>query len=592
MKISEIQIQNWLQIREINLKPAQPVVLIAGGNMAGKSSCADAVEFALTKGAVRGISKKTDYGMLVHDGAKAGGALVVVDNDVDNAFGFDVPKGNFTGPEITEAMRVALRGQRFASMDLKERSKFIMSMSPVKPSPKTVLPMLLARGADQAKAETVLPMLLTGWENAVTFAKEEATKAKGAFRQVSGLTWGKVQAEGWQAPMPDAPAVDAEALKAALEAHDQNTAKLNESLGTIKQAQKQAAADAQIRGELQASARRKPELETLLSAAIKERDTFQAKVEHMRERAKGGKQGLVHDLARFIATIDVPLGIEAEEQGTVLINRYEAEHGSIADNAVPCAEAAASLPDHETGLTVMVNRAANLERDLKTASDNKVKYDSLAPAEGAVDASQEIAEVEALVEEARVKRIAIQNKILDIDAAIKGRAAAEQKTKDATKHHKDVLEWTLIADQLSPSGIPAKLLADALAPINEKLEQAAIDTDWQRVVIGADMEIKVGTHLYQMESVSSKWRADAMIAQAVSEVSGLKLLLLDGCDVLAIPARAQLFSWVSMLAEMGALDTAILCATLKALPSGMPENFEMHWLADGVIVSQEQQAAA
>jgi hypothetical protein len=78
----------------------------------------------------------------------------------------------------------------------------------------------------------------------------------------------------------------------------------------------------------------------------------------------------------------------------------------------------------------------------------------------------------------------------------------------------------------------------------------------------------------------------------VSEVSGMKVLLLDRVDCLDIPSRAQLFGWVSMLADEGALDCALLFATLKALPTGMPPNFECHWVADGAITQPEKQEAA
>jgi hypothetical protein len=69
---------------------------------------------AICQDDVRGVTTKKEFGKLVHGEAKAGGAVVTMDDDADKTFAFNLPKGEFVGPEITEAMRVALYGQRFA----------------------------------------------------------------------------------------------------------------------------------------------------------------------------------------------------------------------------------------------------------------------------------------------------------------------------------------------------------------------------------------------------------------------------------------------------------------------------------------------
>lgn len=599
MKLTQLQIENFLSIGQIHLKPTKPIILLAAKNGQGKSNVAEALKFAISRGdySPRGISKKNQYQMLVNDktGAKAGGALFTFDNNVEGAFGFNVPKGDFTGPEISEAMRVSLDGQRFASMSIDERRRFILSLGGKTPSPEYCEPILKEKlgGKHLDKIALVLPSLRIGLDNAVKIASEEATKAKGAFRTVSIMTWGSKQADGWKAPVPTMPSGDLAALKQELADHDANTATLNESLGAIKATQEAATQTAARRSQLEASAKKVPELELLYAAAIKERDEYQVLVEQMRQRAQGGKQGLVHDMARFIACQDIPsLGVAAEDEASTLIARYEQEHGSIVQNAEPAGDVAARLPEHERGLQVLVNRAANLQRDLDAAKMAKGQYDALAPADDATDVSAEIAEITGMIDEARAKRVTLANQVLDFEAAERGIAAAKEKTEQAAKHHQDVLAWQLIADQLSPGGIPAQLLAEALAPVNAKLEQATLDTDWPQVRIADDMTISIGQRGYQMESESFQWRADAMIAQAVSEVSGLKLLCLDRVDVLDIPARGQLFAWLDALIEYDSLSCALLFATLKSPPSGLPATVEAHWIEAGAIVQPAQKEAA
>lgn len=588
MKLTQLQIENFLSIGQIHLKPAKPITLLASKNGQGKSNIADALKFAISRGdySPRGISKKNQYQMLVNDktGAKAGGALFTFDNNIEDAFGFNVPKGDFTGPEISEAMRVSLDGQRFASMSIDERRRFILSLGGKTPSPEYCEPILVEKlgGKHLDKIALVLPSLRIGLDNAVKIASEEATKAKGAFRTVSSMTWGSKQAEGWKAPVPAMPAGDLAALKQELAAHDQNTATLNESLGAIKATQEAATQTAARRSQLEASAKKVPELEQLQAAAIKERDEYQVLVDQLRERAQGGKQGLVHDMARWINSYEVGTQ-EADQEQDRLLAAYIKEHGPITAAGTVDAEAAFRFPEHERGLQVLVNRAANLQRDLDAAKMAKGQYDALAPADDAVDASAEIAEITNMIEAARVKRITLSNKVLDFEAAERGIAAAKEKTEQAARHHQDVLAWQLIADQLSPAGIPAQLLAEALAPVNAKLEQAALDTDWPQVHIADDMTISIGQRGYQMESESFQWRADSMIAQAVAEVSGIKICVLDRADCLDLPARGELFSWASMLCEEGDMDTFLIFATLKGMPVNLPENVECHWVEAGQI---------
>ena len=70
-----------------------------------------------------------------------------------------------------------------------------------------------------------------------------------------------------------------------------------------------------------------------------------------------------------------------------------------------------------------------------------------------------------------------------------------------------------LADALSPDGIPAELLAEALGPINDRLHSNDGLAEWEPVVIHSDMRITYGLRDYALISESEKWRADAMIAE-------------------------------------------------------------------------------
>ena len=86
---------------------------------------------------------------------------------------------------------------------------------------------------------------------------------------------------------------------------------------------------------------------------------------------------------------------------------------------------------------------------------------------------------------------------------------------------------------------------------------------WQKAVVEADMGITYGGRLYGLCSESEKWRADALIALAIAQISGLRMVLLDRFDVLDSPSRQRLLGMLLKLDQLGAMDTMIIAGTMK-----------------------------
>lgn len=587
MKISRIEIMNFIGVQEVDISLSTPVALFAGSNGAGKSSISEAVNMAITQANVRDVTKKKDFSVLVHEGVKAGGATITIDNDPEQTFAFNMPKGEFTGPEITDSMRVALDGQRFAQMTTDEKRTFLFGLTKLKPSAANVKMRMLSKKwmCEESKVDAVLPLLRTGFPSVCDHAKTKATEAKGAWRALTGETYGSAKAPVWEAPVPDLPTGDAAALAEKVQGLDRNLAKLTESLGAIKNAAREAKDQAANRDALEGTPARVVDLTAQLEHAKGELATYEPTVVALRQRASGkARMGLVHDMYDFISDTDLPPGVACDTART-LMTAYEKEYGKPSGSVD--AEAQASLPEHEKGLGVMQNRVKNLQRDLDAAILAKAKYDALAPAEDAPDAAAEIAEVEGMIATARADRQAAENARLDIAAAIKGQEAAKGKTAKALEHHADVEAWTMVANALAPDGIPMEMLTDALAPVNAALAQAAVDAEWMTAKVDADMSITANGRPYHLLSESEQWRVDAMFAQVVAEISGLKILMLDRVDVLDLPARTQLLTWMDVLAFDGVLDTVLLFATLKALPEGLPDTISSYWVEGGTITTTE-----
>jgi hypothetical protein len=106
------------------------------------------------------------------------------------------------------------------------------------------------------------------------------------------------------------------------------------------------------------------------------------------------------------------------------------------------------------------------------------------------------------------------------------------------------------------------------------------------------MSITAEGRIYSLLCESEKWRVDAMIAEAISGISGLGVLMLDRVDVLEPKARPELIRWLHGRAAEGAINTCFMAATLKERPKGMPPTIQVAWLEEGEVVQAEELAAA
>ena len=82
-----------------------------------------------------------------------------------------------------------------------------------------------------------------------------------------------------------------------------------------------------------------------------------------------------------------------------------------------------------------------------------------------------------------------------------------------------------------------------------------------------------------------------MIAAAIAEISGTRILMLDRFDVLDLPGREDLIVWLDALTANGQLDTALIFGTMKAEPKGLPPSIQSHWITNSSISNVEQVAA-
>lgn len=586
MKITNIYLKDFLGVRLVNAATPQPVQLFAGRNGAGKSTLRDAVALAIT-GSLSRVSQKKEAGELVRTGEQ-GADCEVTTPEMVFSFGISAA-GKLSQPKnLRPEFAHVVEAQRFAAMPPDERRAFLFNLMQVKMTPAAVAEELIKDGHDKARVERVAPLLRAGFEGAAKDAKERATAAKGEWRGITGEVWGSEKAKTWAATVP---VFDAEELKRlATEIHHAEVAiaSWNEAKGKIK-------ADADYR------AKRKAQLpmlreQTALEQRMRDKlETDEAELKRlqpllekaMAEAGSGPRVGIMHELAAAIAPlIKLVESFELEENekptlqhAQLVLANYVALHGVL--GAVGGPDAVARAKRLREAVNLCESAIAHDKRDLSVALEAKAQIVHLEAeiaqpfdADGLANADAQIAEITA-------KRAELA-KSADLQKNLKQAAEqAEEKTKKAAAAHAEVLAWDALGDALSPDGLPAVLLARALGPLNERLAQSASDAEWPQVVVHSDMRITAAERDYRLLSESERWRVDAMVAEAISHLSGMRIVVLDRFDVLDQGARGELLGWLDVLAENAEIDTALVFGTLKEPPKGLPESIGVHWLENG-----------
>ena len=599
MRIQSINVENFLGVRSAYVECASAVTLVAGANGAGKSSIRDAVALALT-GDLGRVHLKKDAGQLVHVG-QAGGFCEVTDADGD-VFTVALTEGGKlkeTRGSLQDdpTLPYVLDAQRFARMPVTDRRAFLFGLMNISMKPAEIKSRLVDRlfpaGCNETqmmRIDRVLPLLRTGFDAAADEAKSKATAAKGAWRAITGETYGAVKAIDWKAPTAAFDQAAFAAAQNALAKADEAVSSAQRALGEL-QAGKKAHDEqlARIEG-LKEAASKVDRIKAKLAKDEEDLKTWGLEVVRLRSLVGDAPRvGLVHTLARaldhLVSELD-PEGTYKDAQSA--LDEYEREHGKVRAKGGD-AEARALLPAAEKSLNLYSAAVVNDKRDLafaeRAAEDLKTIQAATWSAAPLSEATQQLVDLQA----AKTKAAAT------LEALRTGKLAAEgakKKTADAAAQHLEVEAWDAIGKALAPDGIPAQLLAEAIAPINARLEQSAADAEWPVALIGDDMAITAAGRPYSLLSESEQWRVDAMVAEAIAHLSEARLLVLDRIDVLdPQKGRGDLFAWLDVLAENGEIDSALLFGTFKALPSDLPATVTAHWIERGVV-AQPMKAAA
>lgn len=581
MRITKIEITNFQGLRHAALDVSAPVLLVAGHNGAGKSSLLDAIAMAFN-GQPRRVSLKKEMDKLVTEGSKKGEARV---EWLDEAYevqvcGVALPTGK--GSPLTDSpfLPYVLDASLFASLDAKERRRVLFDLSGASTSPNQIAERLIAKGHAAALVEKVKPLLRSGFPAAVEQAKAYASEARGAWKAITGENYGSEKAIDWAPELVATVVTDDQVAEAGknLQLLEDDLAEAQQALGASKQARQAADGRAQRIAKLRELAELEPRRRNKLTTDEQNQDEWSEKVMAAELASAGSVPHQPLSCPHCQGAVDL--------QGGNLVVHQPPEN--IAD-----AEAANRLPEYREYLASAQRAVANSMRDLDECLAAAEQIKALEAESVDAPSAEAIANGEQAINELRQARDASRAKLVALQEALEAATQREASIAKAQAAHQDVVAWTGMADALSPTGVPAEILADAIGPVNDTLRRLSGIAGWSPVQISADIEVTFGGRLYGLLSESERWRCDTAIALAIATISSvLRLVLLDRFDVLDLPSRNQAIALMRAMTSEREIDSVIVAGTLKEPMAKTPEWLQAVWIEDGHIAGHEHQAAA
>lgn len=573
MKISRISIKNFLGVRALELLP-RAATLICGPNGAGKSSTIEAVRAALTGEVVR-VERKKDWREMISTGEKVG--TVIVEHDAGrSAVTLQTGKHETDAQGMPLELPALLDANRFARMTDVERRAFIYALMDLKATPAAIVErMVRTHGADFDLCKSIQPLLNSGFDAALSHAKEEASQARGAWRAITGEAYGSEKAKSWKPEPVEAPDDnEVAALVGALEAADALVSSISSEIGAMQERRRQLSDRQASIAKLEREAAELPHAQARLERARGELEVWSKRLEELPPEPGA-------------ANIRPPM--PCPDCGSLLDLRDGALHAHQPVKADD-PETAVKRQQWSKSVNLQKSTIANAERDILAAERAKVELADMKPIEPIDD--EQISAVGAALNEAKAARKQASD-ALERARALRAKAGeaivAESK---AARQHELAQKWEVIAGALGPDGVRTAIVAEALDPLNKAIARHAAMTGWATPQIGADMLIRVGAsgHLYGLLSESEKWRVDALITASIAELSGVGLFVLDRMDVLDLQSRGDLLYWLSDIITEGRINQVFVAGTLKSKPAELPEHFEAVWISNAGAGAMEEAA--
>lgn len=598
MYIDSITTRNFMGLKNVHIVTSGAKVnLFAGPNESRKSSVKDAIRIAWLGTSPR-VRLKKDHSLLVTDGMQKGRVTIKwrMENGAEqqemyrniDSEGAVSPK-EFKFDEYSVAcLTFALQVQSFADAKLEDRKQLLTNLLEIRMSKEDILKRLKEEyKADDPRISHISPFLRSGFDAAHKEATAKQAAARAAWVALTGETWGNEKVLEWKPPEDSDLVV---VTKAQMDAANSEMDELDNQIDSLVRQQATIDANQSAIERLTTERAEVTELRKQYPSLRKSRTQLTIGIDELKSDIDEQKERLANiEVARHVLSCpncDHKLRLNGRELVPVEIDQVDIGSGDASNETV----FATKLANAEADLTARQRDLVLLDQKLERAKGGEARIAAIdeelakiAPPGGiGISFAASIADART----ARATRNEVVNKMRANFAQVETRKKNLESAKEAVKAY---FEWKKVTDALAADGIPGAMLMEAIKPLNKRMEASAALAGWPRVQLNKDMELVRDTPLepmraYSLLSKSAQWRASAVVAEAISSMAGMKILILDEMDILtAGDDRVRCMEWLKKLGEDD-YHSIFVFATMKSKPtSEVCAGARVHWMPDVVL---------
>jgi hypothetical protein len=506
-----IQIRNFMGLTRADIN-VRTVSLVTGKNAAGKSSIQRAIA-ATIAGEILPIDGMTlgESLQLVKQGAAASSCTVTGANkgEVSVSYPKPAPKTQ-PGAPAPRATKFAVGACDYIDLDKKQRLQLLTEYLKAEPTEDDWKSAGKDIGlTDEKIADVWKTIRATGWDGAHKQACDEGREFKGAWRQVTGQTYGvKVGAE-WLPPGWD---TDLKGMSVDTAKQQLNEAKLSEE-ALIR-------VDA-LTEEQQA---RQQELAGALDERILEHDDVHKEFESIEKEIKIQKE-LCGLLLKAVLKPPPTNDYTCECGKTVQLTVQDGKI-CVPSKPVPTHEEVKAAVDAHIAACTEFDRLTQ-QRSVLLAQSDSMRM-GVNQSRNAIEALKKLAAQPPMsssreqIEEAK-----------NITEHMKTRLDALERKIEADRLHDNVMKTALLVGVLDSTGLRQQKLARVLSEFNAKLLNVTESAGWKPVEVRADTNLTFGGRFFELCAESEQFRANVAMRIVLATLDKSDLIVVDGADLLA-----------------------------------------------------------
>ena len=613
IKIDKIKIKGFKKLKKAEVELSPGANLFLGHNEEGKTSLEDAIIYALTD-SIQGQAKGS-FIEAVNDQCKTA-SITITGQAGASPFNIKrtLAKTNRSGPSPVQVgaqlgvdphiLSACLNANYYFDLPPADQKKLIIKALGLKPTKKDAINALAkAERAAESWNDTIIQEIESlGWDAGYNEAYKLRREAGQEIKTLKGdqpklIT--QVAMGGKDIPIDAIMATHKKKpLEQQEEAHKVRLKQLHEELGGIKALseadKKEAEGQLSEYQEEKARIEEQPKWTGEDSAKAKQlkiaKKKFDAKVKEdvtvLESLIEDAEKLLAENKEKWVSNLACPIpGASGHKTCPAVepdwldqqkeIEDLKTRLRAVEEKGFPEQDIWDALSEKASTCKDNIAHREILEKDIKELEE---KLENAAPEAGERKEALEIS-IEAIEE--KVEHLRLGQSAITWNQTVQATLDATQaKIDNAEARHE---HYDQLCKLLAPDGIPGKLVAEKLGTLNARLKEHSEMMGVEILFLDDLSLVQANKKQLWVLGGAETSRVRMAVAEAISHVTGVGLLLLDECNVSVFSDGERVRKWLIDIGKEKQLIAA--AATNAAGPPKIPKNapYRMFWVEGGEV---------